>query len=109
METLTVAELQALLAILGLTLKGRAPYGTPRSTLLQTLLEAMDAQPVHPCHTKALPLTIIHLHRTLMLRERYRVVVTNSGMVPLQAQAAQLSMHYLGGPAVLKYCAWGLH
>ncbi len=52
-ETLTVAELLALLSTLGLTPKGRAPYGVPRSKLLDTLLEAMDVQPVHANQIKA--------------------------------------------------------
>ena len=42
-----MAELLALLSILGLSAKGRAAYGVPRSKLLDTLLEAMAAQPVH--------------------------------------------------------------
>ncbi len=52
-ETLTVPEILALLSTLGLSAKGRVSYGIPRSKLLETLLDALDAQPVHSCQTKA--------------------------------------------------------
>jgi hypothetical protein len=52
-ETLTVPELLGLLSTLGLSPKGRASFGILRSKLLETLLEALDAQPVHSCQTKA--------------------------------------------------------
>lgn len=54
-ETLTVPELLGVLSTLGLSPKGRASYGILRSKLLETLLEALDAQPVHSCQTKASP------------------------------------------------------